>query len=116
MAEVASAGQDIQLILQPRLCVITAAESACDSQILAEWRSLTHTPYSLCLYQQNNPQPLQCWQEVALGKAELHRVLRQSTQFLLKNAQDQVVGSQTYEVIVEAPHYSRPRRNPWSFY
>lgn len=116
MACAVQANKDIELNLQPRLCVLTSSEAQCDQRVVAQWRSVSNNPYSLCLYQQHQSQPLACWDQVALGTAELHQVLRQSTAFILKDQQQQVLSSQTYEVIVESQRFQRPRRNPWSFY
>ena len=107
---------DIQLQLQPKLCVISPKETQCNEPLLVQWQSLTQQRYDVCLYQQGETQALKCWQEVSLGTAELNYVIRQSQQFALKDRSQQLLATQTYEVIVEAIHYQRPRRNPWSFY
>lgn len=105
----------IDFSVQPRLCVLSAKETICKDDVEIQWKSEAH--YSLCLYSDEEPQPLHCWKEAWEGSHELFVETSTAIDFYLKNADtQQVLASQIFEVIQDVQRYRRRRRNPWSFF
>jgi hypothetical protein len=104
-------------MMKPNLCVLSETEASCQGVVVAEWRSQDNKNYSLCLYQQDNKKPIECWRDVNLGKAEFTQTIAKTTLFELRDMNNQkLLGQQAFQVINAQKKYSRSRRNPWSFF
>jgi hypothetical protein len=105
----------VELTLQPKLCVLTAAETVCRDQIKINWRAGLER--SLCLYQGGQAEPLNCWQQSRSGSYISSVTTKTNIQFQLMDASgQQVLATQAFKVIADAKRYRRRRRNPWSFF
>ncbi len=87
----------------------------CRDRVRVNWRA-DHNR-SLCLYEQGEPDPLDCWQQSRSGSHTSMLETESDVQFqLIELSGQQVVASSAFEVIADAKRYRRRRRNPWSFF
>lgn len=71
---------------------------------------------SLCLYQEQEEQPLKCWHDTSFGQVEFSSSLSKTTVFELRDLTTQkLFGRKIFEVIYTQKN-KRSRRNPWSFF
>jgi len=107
----------IHLFMKPNICVLSEAEAYCADVLIAEWRSENNKNYSLCLYQSNNKNPIECWQNASFGKAQFSQTIAKTTRFELRDMNSQaLLGQESFQVINAQKKYQRSRRNPWSFF
>ncbi len=101
--------------MKPKLCVLTNNETQCNDQFKAQWQA--REQLSLCIFQDNKAQPIECWENAAFGNTHFTLMLTQSTAFELRETKSQkVVARQQFDIVYEQKKYSKNRRNPWSFF
>jgi hypothetical protein len=105
----------IHFSLKPRLCVLTDNEEVCRDELEVTWSSAHKR--SLCLYQDGEPMPLQCWADSTKGAYRFVISASVSTNFQLReDNSEQTVGNEVFEVVHHQKIYRRQRRNPWNFF
>lgn len=104
----------LQFSLKPRLCVLTEDEDACYDQLEVRWRAAQKM--SLCLYQSDLDQPLQCWSGASEGQHKFILSATRNVTFQLRENNQNTLVSEAFEVIHDQKKYRRQRRNPWSFF
>lgn len=113
-----SSPSDLPLIafsIKPKLCVLNAEEETCHDELQVTWRAPEQR--SLCLYQADKTEPLQCWQAETQGTYTFELNTRASTDFQLREAEtDEALGDQRFHVVYQDKKFRRARRNPWSFF
>lgn len=105
---------DIGVKVKPRLCVLSTNESLCSDEVEISWKAKENT--SVCLYQHASEKPLHCWQNVNKGKIKKHIGADSSVKFYLRDLEQKLLASASFEVIQDHKKYRRARRNPWSFF
>lgn len=103
----------IELTLTPRLCVLSETERECSGQVSVHWQA--NLSVSACLFQEGQPQPLKCWQQMAAGDHILDARTNRSVRFYLATIDGKVLVDGWFEVLQQQTT-RRKRRNPWSFY
>lgn len=79
------------------------------------WQA-THM-YSVCLFEQGQAEPLDCWEKSRSGTYLSQLRTEDDVNFqLIEMADRQVLASRAFEVVADAQRYRRRRRNPWSFF
>ena len=110
-----SDGTSVTLSIKPKVCVLSSAEEICQDELQISWLSASER--SLCLYQKNHPVPLACWESANKGSHNMALNTSTSLNFLLReSAQDELLASETFEVIHDHKQYRRARRNAWAFF
>ncbi len=105
----------IHFSLKPRLCVLAEGEEICRDQLDVRWSS--EQKRSLCLYQDDEPMPLQCWSDATSGEFQFTLTASNSTNFQLRAANsEQALGQEMFEVVYQQKKYRKQRRNPWTFF
>lgn len=105
----------IHFSLKPRLCVLTDGEEVCRDELEVRWSS--EQARSLCLYQDGEPMPLQCWSNAKSGHYQFILTASASTNFQLRaDDSQQALGREMFEVVYQQKKYRKLRRNPWSFF
>jgi hypothetical protein len=105
----------IHFSIKPRLCVLAEGEEVCRDELEVHWAS--ERQQSLCLYQDGQPMPLQCWLEAKSGFYRFTLTASSSTDFQLRSDNsEQALGREVFEVVYQQKKYRRQRRNPWSFF
>jgi hypothetical protein len=105
----------IHFSIKPRLCVLTDGEEVCRDELEVRWSS--EQARSLCLYQDGQPMPLQCWANEKNGHYQFTLTASASTNFQLRaDDSQQAVGREMFEVVYQQKKYRKQRRNPWSFF
>jgi Protein of unknown function (DUF3019) len=101
--------------LRPHLCLLSDREAQCDDELTAEWTSAAEL--SLCLYQEQEQSPLQCWTNTTSGNTKFAILLSQSTAFELRDPLTQKQhGREIFQVSYAQKKFPHARRNPWSFF
>lgn len=104
-------------MLKPNICVLSETESHCEDVLIAEWKAQNDKTYSLCLYQSLSNTPIDCWQNVNIGKTQFSQAIAKTTVFELRDMNNQtLLGQEAFQVINAQKKYQRSRRNPWSFF
>lgn len=104
-----------QLALTPRVCALSENEALCQELIDIQWRS--GEPMRLCLFVDTEVQPLACWREQRAGVYEYQAQTQDRLVFELRvQPDDQVLASETFDVIREQTEYRYRRRKPWNFF
>lgn len=105
----------IHFSLKPRLCVLTDGEEVCRDELEVRWSS--EQKRSLCLFQDGQPLPLQCWTDANSGVYRFTLIASASTNFQLRaDNSEQALGREVFEVVYHQKKYRKQRRNPWSFF
>jgi hypothetical protein len=105
----------IHFSLKPRLCVLTDNEEVCRDELEVTWSS--EQKRSLCLYQDGEPMPLECWSDTTKGAYRFVINASASTNFQLReDHSERAVGKEVFEVVYHQKKYRRQRRNPWNFF
>jgi hypothetical protein len=105
----------IELNLKPKVCVLSSEETSCYDELNIAWQS--EQALNLCLYQKNQEQPLACWQNATYGSHSMALNTGVSLNFLLREIEkNQLLASETFEVIHDAKEFRRARRNAWAFF
>lgn len=105
----------IQFSLKPRLCVLSEGEAVCRDTIEIKWTA--KQARSLCLYKNDDEQPLRCWDSVAQGAHVIELAASQNIDFSLREKnRDTYLVTQAFEVVQQSTNYRRRNRNPWSFF
>lgn len=105
----------IHFSLKPRLCVLTDGEEVCRDELEVRWSS--EQARSLCLFQDGQPMPLQCWTKATSGVYRFTLTASASTDFQLRaDNSEQALGREVFEVVHQQKKYRKQRRNPWSFF
>lgn len=105
----------IHFSIKPRLCVLNAGEEVCRDELHLRWESPIKR--SLCLYQSDKTDALQCWENALRGEFQFEISASASTDFQLREkANDQPVSDQRFQVVFNDKKFRRARRNPWSFF
>lgn len=105
----------IHFSIKPRLCVLAGGEEVCRDELEVHW--VSERQQSLCLYQDGQSMPLQCWLEAKKGFYRFTLTASSSTDFLLRSDNsDKALGREVFEVVYQQKKYRRQRRNPWSFF
>lgn len=110
------ASSEINFSLKPNLCVLSDTESQCRDQFVAEWTAPGSVILSLCLYQEKQEQPLQCWHDTSFGQVEFSSSLSKTTAFELRDLTTKKLFSRKIFEVVYIQKFKRSRRNPWSFF
>ncbi|HEY7772239.1 MAG TPA: DUF3019 domain-containing protein [Marinagarivorans sp.] len=111
----ASQSNVIELTIKPKVCVLNNDNETCLDELNINWRS--DNTRSLCLYQKRQPTPLACWENTNKGSHTMALNTNTSLNFLLRESQhDELLASETFEVIHDHKQYRRARRNAWAFF
>jgi hypothetical protein len=107
--------ENVNFQLRPRLCLLSEREAQCRDQVTAEWKSSAEL--SLCLYQEQQEAPIECWDNTTFGNTKFDVLLKVSTAFELRDPLTQKQhGREIFQVSYSQKKYPHPRRNPWSFF
>jgi hypothetical protein len=107
--------EKVDFQLRPRLCLLSDKEAQCRDELTAEWSSAAEL--SLCLYQEQEQNPLQCWAKTTAGNTKFEILLSQSTAFELRDPLTQKQhGREIFQVSYAQKKFPHARRNPWSFF
>jgi Protein of unknown function (DUF3019) len=118
--QLASAGTDaapenIQLVLSPRICTLSANDKQCDTRVRATWQSPRSE--SLCLVIVDRPEVKRCWENYSEGTYTVELTFTDDLVFQLKDLELQnVLASEALRVIREAIRYRHKRREPWNIF
>lgn len=105
----------IHFSLKPRLCVLADGEGVCRDELEVRWSS--EQKRSLCLYQDGQPMPLECWVDANTGVYRFTLTASASTDFQLRaDNSEQALGREVFEVVYHQKKYRKQRRNPWNFF
>lgn len=105
----------IELTLKPKVCVLSSNEETCYDEINIAWQS--QEALSICLYQKEQTNPIACWQNANYGSHTMALSTGTSLAFLLREMEkNQLLASETFEVIHDHTQYRRARRNAWAFF
>lgn len=105
----------IELTLKPKVCVLSSNEETCYDEINIAWQS--QEALSICLYQKEQTNPIACWQNANYGSHTMALNTGTSLAFLLREMEkNQLLASETFEVIHDHTQYRRARRNAWAFF
>lgn len=115
-AEQAHAGDipALEFSIKPRLCVLTNGEEACYDELEMRW-SAANT-LNLCLYQNQQSEPLKCWTDTSSGTFRYVLSASSNVTFHLRQPGEKWLVSEAFEVIHDDKRHRRARRNPWSFF
>lgn len=101
--------------LVPKVCVLAHDEPLCRERVNIEW--FNDQPLTLCLFIEDAPDPLQCWQERPGGDHQYQAETAESILFQLRQQHSGLLlASEVFAVIREHTEYRYKRRNPWSFF
>ena len=105
----------IELTLKPKVCVLSSEEETCFDELHIAWQS--SEAMSICLYQKDHSSPLACWENANYGSHSMALNTGVSLGFMLREMeQNQLLASETFEVIHYHKQYRRARRNAWAFF
>lgn len=105
----------IELTLKPKVCVLSSEEETCFDELHIAWQS--SEAMSICLYQKDHSTPLACWENANYGSHSMALNTGVSLGFMLREMeQNQLLASETFEVIHDHKQYRRARRNAWAFF
>lgn len=86
-----------QLELKPTRCIALHEGQVCYQTLVISWQ--VETLGKFCLYQQNQKEPLTCWDAKLNGKMRIEFEGKNSQKFYLQRSQDEkVVAESTFEV------------------
>jgi hypothetical protein len=108
-----SQSREVELVLTPRLCVLSASEQECGGTVTLRWQS--PVTLSACLFQEGQTEPLKCWQQAALGEHVISPRASSTARFFLASDTGSVLADAHFQVL-QQKNAQRKRRNPWSFY
>ena len=105
----------VTLTIKPKVCVLSSAEELCQDELQISWHS--NNTRNLCLYQKSEPVPLACWEKASKGSHSMALNTSTNLNFLLReSAHNELLASETFEVIHDHKQYRRARRNAWAFF
>lgn len=111
----ASKSSRIELKIKPKVCVLNNEDEACLDELNISW--LSEDRRNLCLYQKSHNEPLACWENAKKGSHSMALNTNTSLNFLLRESQqNELLASETFEVIHDHKQYRRARRNAWAFF
>ncbi len=106
---------DTELDLKPSICALAEDQDQCEEQVDIRWHS--DYPNALCLFVDQNEQPLACWQEEDRGEFYYDARTDESLTFQLRAEEDdRLLASKLFEVIREYTEFRSRRRKPWNFF
>jgi hypothetical protein len=106
---------DMRFSVKPRLCVLAQDEESCHDVLEIRWS--TRDKKSLCLFQSSKRLPLRCWEDEREGSHTVEIHTGEDIDFQLQEVgANELLVSQSYEVVQDQEKYRRRRRNPWSFF
>lgn len=107
--------ESVELQVRPRVCTLSAQDEACNTTVVAEWRSPRSE--SLCLLIIGRPEIERCWEDHSEGRYTVSLVFSEDLEVELRDAESRaVLASQAIRVIREALELRRKRRPPWSVF
>ncbi len=105
----------IEFSIRPNLCVLTAQDEVCRDELEISWS--TPEPQDVCLYSDQDREPLRCWQDAHGGEYSLPVSTASDIHFFLRSAHSEdLLMAKDFEVVQDDRAYRRKRRNPWSFF
>ena len=111
----AAPSENIQLVLSPRICTLSANDKQCDARVHASWQSPRSE--SLCLVIVDRPEIKRCWENYSEGTYSIDLIFTADLIFQLKDLELQnVLASAALRVIREAIRYRHKRREPWNIF
>lgn len=106
---------ETELDLKPSICALAENQALCEERVDIRWHS--DYPHALCLFVDQNAQPLACWQEEDRGEYHYEARTDESLTFQLRAEQgDRLLASKLFEVIREYTEFRSRRRKPWNFF
>jgi hypothetical protein len=107
--------ENIQLVLSPRICSLSANDKRCDTRVRATWQASRSE--SLCLVIVDRPEVKRCWENYSEGTYSVELTFSEDLIFQLKDLELQnVLASEALRVIREAIRYRHKRREPWNIF
>jgi Protein of unknown function (DUF3019) len=101
--------------IKPGLCVLGEDETECRDKLRVKWKA--NLIYSLCLYQEQNPESLYCWQSKKEGEYQFNFIASENIAFELRDSRTQkTLAIKTFKVLTDHNNANHRRRNPWSFF
>jgi hypothetical protein len=96
---------------QPAKCVSLKQGNVCYAKVTLHWHTAKTGDY--CLYQLEQEQPLQCWQQVTQGKHRFEFAFPATQHYQLRGADQQEVIAQTRVEVKWVYKSRRDRRFNW---
>jgi hypothetical protein len=108
-------GENIQLQISPRICILTGRDRQCETPVQAQWRSSREE--SLCLVIVSRPDVKRCWEHYSEGTYTIQLTFAEDLIFQLRDVSlEHVLASEALRVIREALRYRHKRRQPWNIF
>jgi hypothetical protein len=105
----------VELKLRPRVCTLSADDTACNTTVHAQWRSKRNE--SLCLLIVDQPHIRHCWENHTAGVYSVEVSFSEDLVVELRDAErDSVLASQAIAVIRQALQLRHRRRQPWNIF
>lgn len=106
---------EVDLRLRPSVCALSDDQQLCQDTVEVSWQS--DTPQVLCLFLEQQDQPLECWQTRQQGEFRYRANTDQNLVFQLRRRQgNELLASAVFEVLREHTEYRSRRRKPWNFF
>lgn len=102
-----------ELMVKPQKCVALHRGQTCYQDVSLQWRQPTEGNY--CLYQQEQSEPLQCWENQNQGELNYEQVSDKNVRYLLRRKGDSA-SLATVEVKVAWVYKTRRNRNGWRLF
>jgi hypothetical protein len=95
------------LKVRPSHCVVFREGQYCEKNIQIEWKTSNNGNY--CLYVDESPESLMCWQNSAAGSFVMDKKITQSTSYFLrdKDSQEEIA----HQIVTIAWVYDAIRKN-----
>jgi hypothetical protein len=99
--------------VHPRVCTLPDPDTACNTTVRAEWRSLRNE--SLCLLILDRPDIKRCWEDHSEGMYSVEVSFSEDLVVQLRDIElERVLASQAIAVVRQA--LRRKRRPPWNIF
>ena len=99
-------GEFASLAIQPKRCLLRGSQVECRTHIVLNWEAKKDS--SVCLYEKGEKLELACWENAIRGASKVLFVGNESTSYLLRNKQGNVLA----EVIFTVGKVEKARRKP----
>lgn len=99
--------------VKPNRCLVKQLGDPCQLTAKFHWQLVQ--PTEVCLWQEKHQ--LQCWSERQSADYQIKLTLRQSTDFYLKNVDEQILAKQSIQLQAQQPaRYRRRLHSQWSLF
>lgn len=107
---------EIDLVIVPRICILSENSPDCFEQITISWSM--ENARSVCLFAVDKVIPVACWEGADSGDVQIELNTEESVNFELRDYENTliVLATAEFKVVHDKKKYRRSRRNPWSFF